>query len=42
MSPEARIVFVSQEMEKIHPGLLDYLEGCVAKVWPAALGGRGG
>ncbi len=35
MNPEARTAFVSQEMEKMHPGLLDHLEGCVAKVWPA-------
>src|SRR5215475_13786397 len=35
MNPEARTTFVSQEMEKMHPGLLDHLEGCVAKVWPA-------
>jgi monoamine oxidase len=35
MDPDARIAFVSGEMEKVHPGLLDNLEGCVAKVWPA-------
>src|SRR6266704_1341590 len=35
MDTEARTTFVSQEMEKMHPGLLDHLEACVAKVWPA-------
>jgi monoamine oxidase len=35
MNPEARTAFVSQEMERLHPGLLDNLEGCIAKVWPA-------
>jgi monoamine oxidase len=35
MNPDARTTFVSQEMEKVHPGLLDNLEGCVTKVWPA-------
>jgi monoamine oxidase len=35
MDPDARIAFVSREMEKVHPGLVDNLEGCVAKVWPA-------
>ena len=35
MDPERRTEFVSREMEKVHPGLLDNLEGCVSKVWPA-------
>jgi len=35
MDPDARTAFVSQEMEKVHPGLLDHLEGCVSKVWTA-------
>lgn len=35
LDPDARIAFVSREMEKVHPGLVDSLEGCVAKVWPA-------
>ena len=35
MDPDARTTFVSKEMEKVHPGLLDNLEGCVAKVWAA-------
>ncbi len=35
MDSDARIAFVSREMEKVHPGLVDNLEGCVAKVWPA-------
>jgi monoamine oxidase len=35
MDPDARTAFVSQEMERVHPGLLNNLEGCVAKVWPA-------
>ena len=35
MDPESRITFFSQEMEKVHPGLLDNLEGCFSKVWPA-------
>jgi monoamine oxidase len=35
MDPESRIAFAAREMEKVHPGLLDNLEGCFAKVWPA-------
>src|SRR5260370_41156094 len=35
MDPDARNAFASQETEKVHPGLRDHLEGCVAKVWPA-------
>jgi monoamine oxidase len=35
MDPDARTAFASQETEKVHPGLLDNLEGCVSKVWPA-------
>ena len=35
MDPESRIVFVSQQMEKVHPGLLENLEGSFTKVWPA-------
>jgi monoamine oxidase len=35
MDSDARTTFVSQEMEKVPPGLLDNLEGCDAKVWPA-------
>ena len=35
MDPGARTAFASQETEKVHPGLLDNLEGCVSKVWPA-------
>lgn len=35
MDPESRIAFVAQEMEKVHPGLLDNLEGSFTKVWPA-------
>jgi monoamine oxidase len=35
MDPGSRTAFTSQEMEKVHPGLLDNLEGCVSKVWPA-------
>jgi monoamine oxidase len=35
MNPDARTAFASQETEKVHPGLLDNLEGCVSKVWPA-------
>ena len=35
MDPDARTAFASQEMEKVHPGPLDNLEGCVSKVWPA-------
>jgi monoamine oxidase len=35
MDPESRVVFAAQEMEKVHPGLLDNLEGSFTKVWPA-------
>jgi monoamine oxidase len=35
MSEDKRLKFVSQEMEKMHPGLLDNLEGAISKVWPA-------
>ena len=35
MSEDRRLAFVSDEMEKVHPGLLDNLEGSVSKVWPA-------
>src|SRR2546426_7652489 len=35
MDPDSRTEFVSREMEKVHPGLLNHLEGCVSKVWPA-------
>ena len=35
MDADTRTEFVSHEMEKVHPGLLGQLEGCVSKVWPA-------
>ena len=35
MDPDRRTEFASHEMEKVHPGLLDNLEGCVSKVWAA-------
>ena len=35
MDPDSRAEFASHEMEKVHPGLLDNLEGCVSKVWAA-------
>src|SRR5262249_30704448 len=35
MDLESRTAFVAQETEKIHPGLLGHLEGCVSKVWTA-------
>lgn len=35
MSEARRLEFASHEMEKVHPGLLDNLEGGVSKVWPA-------
>ena len=35
MDPERRTEFVSHEMEKVHAGVLDHLEGWVFKVWPA-------
>jgi len=35
MDPESRIAFAAREVEKVHPGLLNNLEGSFAKVWPA-------
>ena len=35
MDDDRRLEFVSHEMEKVHPGLLDNLEGAVSKVWLA-------
>jgi len=35
MDPESRTDFAAQETEKIHPGLLGNLEGCVSKIWTA-------
>lgn len=35
MDPESRVAFAAQETEKVHPGLLDNLEGSFTKVWPA-------
>jgi monoamine oxidase len=35
MDPESRIAFVAREMEKVHPGLMDHLEGSFTKVWTA-------
>jgi len=35
MDPEARVAFAAREVEKVHPGLLDNLEGSFSKVWPA-------
>jgi monoamine oxidase len=35
MSEERRLEFVSREMEKVHPGFLDNLEGQFSKVWSA-------
>jgi monoamine oxidase len=35
MDAESRIAFVAEEMEKVHPRLLDNLEGSFTKVWPA-------
>lgn len=35
MDADRRTEFASQEMEKVHPGLLYNLEGCVSKIWPA-------
>jgi monoamine oxidase len=35
MSEDKRLEFVSREMEKVHPGLVENLEGAVSKVWPA-------
>lgn len=35
MDSDRRMEFVSHEMERVHPGLLDNLEGGVSKVWEA-------
>jgi monoamine oxidase len=35
MAEHKRLEFVSHEMEKAHPGLLENLEGSVSKVWAA-------
>ena len=35
MNDDRRVEFVSREMEKVHPGLLDNLEGAASKVWQA-------
>jgi monoamine oxidase len=35
MSEEDRLTFVSREMDKVHPGLFDNLEGHFSKVWAA-------
>jgi len=35
MSEDKRMEFVSQEMEKVHPGLFANLEGAISKVWSA-------
>jgi monoamine oxidase len=35
MDDDKRVEFVSREMEKAHPGLLDNLDGAVSKVWIA-------
>ena len=35
MPEERRLEFVSREMEKVHPGLLENLEGAVSKIWHA-------
>ena len=35
MSEEQRLHFVTREMERVHPGLLDNLEGHFSKIWPA-------
>jgi monoamine oxidase len=35
MSEEERLEFVSREMEKVHPGLAENLEGAVSKIWKA-------
>src|SRR3989475_12563596 len=35
MSEDRRLEFVSREMEKVHHGLLDNLEGAISKVWLA-------
>jgi monoamine oxidase len=35
MDSDARLEFVLRDMEKVHPGLRDNLEGAVSKVWQA-------
>jgi len=35
MPQDRRLEFAAQELEKVYPGLLDNLEGGIAKVWPA-------
>jgi monoamine oxidase len=35
MDHDRRVEFISREMEKVHPGLRDNLEGVVTKVWQA-------
>ena len=35
MSEDSRLQFVSREIEKVHPGLLDNLEGQFSKAWSA-------
>jgi monoamine oxidase len=35
MDSESRIAFVAQQMDKVHPGLLENLEGSFTKVWTA-------
>jgi monoamine oxidase len=35
LSEDSRLEFVSREMEKVYPGLLENLEGAVSKVWSA-------
>jgi len=35
MSEEDRLAFASREMDKVHPGLFDNLEGHFSKVWAA-------
>ena len=35
MSENQRVESASQQMEKVHPGLLRNVEGAVSKVWPA-------
>jgi monoamine oxidase len=35
MSEDQRLEFVAREMERVHPGLRDNLEGSVSKVWTA-------
>lgn len=33
MDPHERLEFIAREMDKVHPGLRDHLEGGFAKVW---------